>query len=108
MLIMYACLNSPILFRKILFGSMVVTSYNRPKLVDMPPYRALFSGSVVATPTSDVCTLHENQGNLHEIEAQEWVKYGNEDIGMGMRVYEWEWRYRNGNEGIGMGMRVYG
>ena len=60
-----------IVLRKILFGSMVVTSYNRPALVDKPPYLTSFCSSIVATPSSDLCTLNEDQGNIHEIEAQE-------------------------------------
>ena len=58
-------------FRKILFGSMVVTSYNRPQMSKEVPYLAHFSSSILATSTSDLCTLHEDQGNIHEIEAQE-------------------------------------
>ena len=66
----YACF---FLHRKVLLGSMVVTSYNQPQVsADVkPPYLASFFNTVEATPTSDVCVLHPEQGNIHEIKAQE-------------------------------------
>ena len=52
---------------------MIVTSYNKLKITEgsKPPYLAKFSGSVVATQSSDLCCLHPEEDNIHELQAQE-------------------------------------
>ena len=55
---------------KVLSGSMLITSYNA---IDeaKPPYVAQQCNKVLASPSSDLCILKPNEGNIHEIEAQD-------------------------------------
>ena len=52
---------------------MKVTSYNKPPVMTNKdiPCLTTFSNNILATPSSDLCILSENQGNIHEILAQE-------------------------------------
>lgn len=56
-----------------LIGSMVVNSFNKLEITEgsRPPYVANFSRSVLLTKSSDLCCLHADKDNIHEIQAQE-------------------------------------
>lgn len=54
---------------KVLFGSMMVTSYSKPNPQTRPPFKCKFVGQTVLTPSSDPCCVFPEESNIHEIQA---------------------------------------
>lgn len=57
--------------RKILCGSMYVNSYNKPEKEKDNTYLSRFFRKVLATPSSEPCCFTPDEGNIHEITAEE-------------------------------------
>lgn len=55
---------------KVLSGSMLITSYNAVNTATSP-YVAQLCNQVLVSPVSDLCVLGPNDGNIHELEAQD-------------------------------------
>lgn len=60
-----------IFVRKVLFGSMLVNSFNYPaeRASSPPPYLLHHTDDFTATPSGDICCLLPDKGNVHEIKA---------------------------------------
>ena len=59
-------------YRKLLFGSMTVTSYSNQEERVKPSaeFLARCSSKVRLTPQSEACCLYPDDGNIHEIQAE--------------------------------------